>query len=90
MYARFVERNADWNGRFVVGVKTTGIYCLPTCPARKSKLDNTLFFPDEEHALGAGLRACKRCRPNHFYRNFDPTLEVLDALVSTIRNDPAW
>ena len=89
MYARFLERDADCNGRFVVGVRTTGIYCLPTCPARKAKLENMLFFPDEATAIDAGLRSCRRCRPDHFYRQYDPTLERITKLVAEIRNDPA-
>ncbi len=89
MFARFLARDANSNGRFLVGVKTTGIFCLPSCPARKPKPENTLFFEREQEALDAGLRACKRCRPDHFYRKFDPDLEALESLVRAIRKDPS-
>ena len=89
MLARFVARDSEWNGRFIVGVKTTGIYCLPSCPARKPKAENVMFFEDEGQARDAGLRACKRCRPDNFYKSFDPDLEAVEALVRAIHEDPA-
>jgi len=89
MFERFVARDSAWNGRFIVGVKTTGIYCLPSCPARKPKPENALFFEDEGQALDAGLRACKRCRPDHFYKSFDPGLAAVEALVGSIHAAPA-
>lgn len=84
MYDR--DRSAD--GRYLVGVRTTGIYCLPSCPARKPKAENVRFFLAEEDARRAGLRACKRCRPSSFYRDFDPDYEAVVALATEIRLDP--
>jgi AraC family transcriptional regulator, regulatory protein of adaptative response / methylated-DNA-[protein]-cysteine methyltransferase len=58
------RRDKAADGRFVLAVKTTRIYCRPSCPARQAKRANVLFFPDPATAEQAGFRACKRCRPN--------------------------
>ncbi|MDQ8204168.1 methylated-DNA--[protein]-cysteine S-methyltransferase [Pelagicoccus sp. SDUM812003] len=63
MYRAFVEKDASFEGLFVMGVRTTGIFCRPTCPARKPKPENVEFFPRPGDALAAGYRPCKRCRP---------------------------
>lgn len=63
MYRAFVEKDASFEGIFVMGVRTTGIFCRPTCPARKPKPDNVEFFPRCGDALAAGYRPCKRCQP---------------------------
>jgi AraC family transcriptional regulator, regulatory protein of adaptative response / DNA-3-methyladenine glycosylase II len=53
-----------FDGWFFCGVKTTGIYCRPSCPARTPKRENVCFFLSAAAAQGAGFRACKRCRPD--------------------------
>jgi AraC family transcriptional regulator, regulatory protein of adaptative response / DNA-3-methyladenine glycosylase II len=53
-----------FDGWVFVGVKTTGIYCRPSCPARTPKRENVRFFATAAAAQGAGFRACKRCRPD--------------------------
>jgi AraC family transcriptional regulator of adaptative response/methylated-DNA-[protein]-cysteine methyltransferase len=58
------RRDKAADGSFVLAVKTTRIYCRPSCPARQAKRPNVLFFPDAATAEQAGFRACKRCRPN--------------------------
>lgn len=63
MYRAFVTRDASFEGIFVVGVRTTGIFCRPACPARKPLLENVEFFPRAGDALAAGYRPCHRCRP---------------------------
>ena len=61
---RAVEaRDPASDGRFVVAVVTTGIYCRPTCPARRPLRRNVRFFADADAAEAEGFRACKRCRP---------------------------
>ncbi len=62
-YDALVRRDADYDGLFYVGVRTTGVFCRPTCPARKPKKENCEFFPNAKSALHAGFRPCKRCRP---------------------------
>lgn len=58
-----VGRDASAAGQFVIGVKTTGIFCRPGCPARRPRRENVAFFDDTSAAMAAGFRACKRCRP---------------------------
>ncbi len=60
-----VHRDVLADGLFFFGVKTTGIYCRPSCPARRPKRSNVLFFEDTASARAAGFRACKRCSPDH-------------------------
>lgn len=57
------HRDARQDGRFVFGVRSTGIYCRPSCPARKPRPSQVVFFPDAGAAEHAGFRSCKRCRP---------------------------
>src|SRR5690606_9180670 len=52
-----------FDGRFFVGVSTTGIYCRPVCPARTPRQDRCRFFRTAPEAERAGFRACFRCRP---------------------------
>jgi AraC family transcriptional regulator of adaptative response/methylated-DNA-[protein]-cysteine methyltransferase len=63
MYKAMEERDRSFVGVFIVGVRTTGIFCRPGCPARCPKLENVEFFSDSKSALFAGYRPCKRCRP---------------------------
>jgi AraC family transcriptional regulator of adaptative response/methylated-DNA-[protein]-cysteine methyltransferase len=58
------RRDAAFDGRFFVGVLTTGIYCRPSCPARRPLRRNVRFYATAEQAQRAGLRACKRCKPD--------------------------
>lgn len=63
MYEALVQRDSTFEGLFIVGVKTTGIFCRPTCRARKPKPENCEFFDDQRTALANGYRACKVCKP---------------------------
>ena len=58
-----LSRDARFDGRFFVGVKTTGIYCRPVCPAVPPKSENVNFYPTAAAAAEAGYRPCLRCRP---------------------------
>ena len=58
-----LSRDARFDGQFFVGVKTTGIYCRPICPANAPKSENVSFFPTAAAASEAGYRPCLRCRP---------------------------
>lgn len=59
-----LERDVKADGCFVYAVKSTGIYCRPTCPSRRPKLENVAFFDVINDAEQAGYRPCKRCRPD--------------------------
>jgi AraC family transcriptional regulator, regulatory protein of adaptative response / methylated-DNA-[protein]-cysteine methyltransferase len=58
-----VDRDRGRDGEFVFAVSTTGIYCRPSCPARRPRPENVSFFVDSAAAERAGFRACRRCRP---------------------------
>ncbi|MGE0719533.1 MAG: bifunctional transcriptional activator/DNA repair enzyme AdaA, partial [Alphaproteobacteria bacterium] len=57
------DRDAGADGRFVYGVRTTGVFCRPGCPSRRPRRENVDFFTMPEAARAAGFRACRRCRP---------------------------
>jgi AraC family transcriptional regulator, regulatory protein of adaptative response / methylated-DNA-[protein]-cysteine methyltransferase len=58
-----LERDSRSNGTFVYAVRSTGIYCNPSCPSRRPQRDQVIFFPVPEAAERAGFRPCRRCRP---------------------------
>jgi AraC family transcriptional regulator of adaptative response / DNA-3-methyladenine glycosylase II len=62
-YRAIATRDARFDGRLFIGVKTTGIYCRPICPARTPKRENVTFWPSAAAAQSAGFRPCLRCRP---------------------------
>ena len=62
-YRALSTRDARFDGRLFVGVRTTGIYCRPVCPARTPKREHVEFFPSAAAAHEAGFRPCLRCRP---------------------------
>jgi len=63
MERAYLSRDASYNGLFFLGVRTTGIFCRPVCPARSPHPKNVEYFPSAAEALFAGYRPCKRCRP---------------------------
>ena len=76
MYNALINRDETYEGVFFVGVKTTGIFCRPVCPARKPKLQNIEFFKNINQAVKAGYKPCKRCKP----------LEMRGAIPSWMKN----
>jgi AraC family transcriptional regulator of adaptative response / DNA-3-methyladenine glycosylase II len=88
-WERADARAGRFDGRFVVGVLTTGIYCLPSCSARQPKPENVQLFRTEAEAQAAGLRACKRCRPDLYYRGEDSDAALFAALADRVRAEPA-
>jgi len=63
MLRAFMDRDASYDGSFYAGVTSTGIFCKPSCSARKPNLENVEFFSTAKEALFAGFRPCKRCSP---------------------------
>ena len=59
-----LQNNASFDGKFYLGVKTTKIFCRPSCRAKRPKRENTLFFDTAQQAMDYGLRPCKLCRPD--------------------------
>lgn len=89
MLDAFLGRDRQFDGRFVTSVVTTGIYCLPSCAARKPKAENVRFYRQPEEAVAAGFRACRRCHPERFYRSEDPDKQALEHVVGRLRRDPS-
>ncbi|MBZ0266343.1 methylated-DNA--[protein]-cysteine S-methyltransferase [bacterium] len=98
-----LNRDSNYEGIFIVAVKTTGIFCRVKCPARKPKRENVEFYPDVKQAMLNGYRPCKRCRPLEQVGNppeeIFKLLEILgkmevprlsDAEVRKQGIDPAW
>jgi AraC family transcriptional regulator, regulatory protein of adaptative response / methylated-DNA-[protein]-cysteine methyltransferase len=63
MYSALLKRDASYDGIFFVGVRTTGIFCRPVCPAKKPARQNVEFYASTREALFAGYRPCLRCQP---------------------------
>jgi methylphosphotriester-DNA--protein-cysteine methyltransferase len=82
-------RDANANGLFVYAVKSTNIYCRPTCPARLARRANVDFYKTPLEAEANGFRACKRCKPNTIFE--DPQERAVEKACSLIeeamRND---
>jgi AraC family transcriptional regulator of adaptative response/methylated-DNA-[protein]-cysteine methyltransferase len=74
------ERDRAFDGKFVTGVLTTGIYCRPSCPARHPRRENVRFFADGAAAREAGLRACLRCSPDEVSREEHAVLAAIEAI----------
>ena len=68
-WAAFERRDRSWDGRVIGAVKTTGIYCKPSCPARRPKREHVEFFASADEARAVGYRACLRCKPDEVGRD---------------------
>jgi AraC family transcriptional regulator of adaptative response/methylated-DNA-[protein]-cysteine methyltransferase len=75
-----LARDRAFDGRFVTGVLTTGIYCRPSCAARHPARHNVRFFADGQGARAAGLRPCKRCSPDDVSRDERAVLAAIAAI----------
>ena len=84
MERAYLERDPAYNGLFFVGVRTTAIFCRPTCPARSPLPKNVEYFPTAAAALFAGYRPCKRCRP----MAIDNQPEWAASLLADVERDP--
>lgn len=79
-WAAMQSRDRSFDGKFVTGVLSTGIYCRPSCAARHPKRENVRFFATADQAEAVGLRACLRCRPNDVARDEAAVKTVIDAI----------
>ncbi|QUL54917.1 bifunctional transcriptional activator/DNA repair protein Ada [Paenibacillus tritici] len=84
-YKALIEKKTEYEGVFYVGVTSTGVFCRPTCPARKPKYDNCEFYETAQQALLASFRPCQRCRPlshpNH-------VSDIVRLLVEAVERNP--
>jgi AraC family transcriptional regulator of adaptative response/methylated-DNA-[protein]-cysteine methyltransferase len=86
MVAAMLTDDANYDGKFYVCVKSTGIYCIPSCKAKTPMLKNVLFLRTKKEAVAKGFRGCKRCR-SEFFPEVHPVWwkEALDVM----KNDMA-
>lgn len=82
-----VHRDAREDGKFVYAVRTTGVYCRPSCPSRAAKRQNVAFFASGELAAAAGYRPCKRCRPDEISPQHARNVLVRQACKTIERSD---
>src|SRR5213075_2430503 len=81
MYRALVDRDSSFEGIFFVGVRTTGIFCRPTCSAKKPAWENVDFFATTSEALHGGYRPCLRCHPMDPEKRAPELVERLRAQV---------
>src|SRR5215831_4593936 len=77
-----VHRDASHDGQFFFGVSSTGVYCRPSCPAKRPRRENVSFFRRPEEAERAGFRACLRCKPKSAVVN--PQVDQVKAICRYI------
>jgi AraC family transcriptional regulator of adaptative response/methylated-DNA-[protein]-cysteine methyltransferase len=76
-WAAFMRRDRAWDGHVIGAVKTTGIYCKPSCPARRPKREHVEFFASAEEARAAGYRSCMRCKPDEVGRDREAVAQAV-------------
>lgn len=85
-YEALVAKDPSFEGTFFAGIKTTGIFCRPTCTARKPKRENVEFFASAKDAILKGYRACKVCHP---MEKAGSTPEYVDRVLRLLDKDPS-
>lgn len=81
-----MAKDAQFDGRFVFAVRSTKIYCRPSCPSRRPRRDRVSFFPLPQAAEHAGFRACRRCHPQQA-RPVDPHIEMVQRACRLIEEE---
>lgn len=87
-YRLFLARDRASDGKFITGVLSTGIYCLPSCPARRPRREYVRFFNTPDDAQRSGLRPCRRCRPDWFYRGEEWHETLYEQTAARVREAP--
>jgi AraC family transcriptional regulator of adaptative response/methylated-DNA-[protein]-cysteine methyltransferase len=85
MYKALVEKDSSFEGTFIAAVKTTGIFCRPTCTAKKPKRENVEFFYSTAEAILRGYRPCRVCSP---LEKAGETPEYIRDIIEEINNNP--
>ncbi len=85
-YQALLDKDSHYEGVFFVGVQTTGVFCRPTCPARKPKFENCEFYKTAGEALLASFRPCMRCRP---LSHPNQVSDLVSTLVDAVEADPS-
>jgi AraC family transcriptional regulator of adaptative response/methylated-DNA-[protein]-cysteine methyltransferase len=76
-WQQVLARDSSADGQFFYGVKSTGVYCKPSCPSRRPERKNVSFYPTQAAAEAAGFRACLRCEPQRVAPKADPQAEAI-------------
>ncbi|MHB8888213.1 MAG: bifunctional DNA-binding transcriptional regulator/O6-methylguanine-DNA methyltransferase Ada [Acidobacteriaceae bacterium] len=87
-WQQVLTRDTSADGQFVYAVKSTGIYCRPSCPSRKPTRKNVTFFPTPQAAVAAGFRACLRCQPDSVDAKPDPQAAAVAAVTKHLDANP--
>lgn len=86
MYKALVNKDSTFEGTFVAAIKTTGIFCRPTCTARKPKPENVEYFPTAKEAVLKGYRPCKVCNP---LEKLGETPDYIRSIIDELNSDPS-
>jgi AraC family transcriptional regulator of adaptative response/methylated-DNA-[protein]-cysteine methyltransferase len=84
-WQQVLERDASADGQFFYAVKSTGIFCKPSCPSRRPTRKQVQFFPTTAAAEAAGFRACKRCEPERTTAKADPQAGAIAAVTEYLK-----
>jgi AraC family transcriptional regulator of adaptative response/methylated-DNA-[protein]-cysteine methyltransferase len=84
-YEAIVNKDSQYEGLFITAVKTTGIFCRPSCTARKPKIGNVVFYDHIQDAILNGYRPCKVCKP---MESAEQTPRYIQAVISELQSDP--
>lgn len=87
MWKATVSCDSAYDGIFFYAVKTTGVFCRPSCKSKVPNGDNVSFFLNANEAQRAGYRPCKRCRPDLKSKNYDPFQSIIEDTKMIIRNN---
>src|SRR5256885_15109364 len=83
LWSAVLSRDASRDGSFVFAVRSTGIYCRPSCPARRPRREQVSFFQVPEAAERESFRACRRCHPRRM-QSADPRIELVRRICHAI------
>ena len=86
-WQQVLERDVSADGQFVYAVKSTKVYCKPSCPSRRPARKNVSFFPTAEAAEAAGYRACLRCEPDQAEAKPDPQAGAIAAVATYLKEN---
>ena len=84
-WQQVLERDASADGQFFYAVKSTGVFCKPSCPSRRPTRKQVQFFPSTAAAQAAGYRACKRCEPERTTAKADPQAGAIAAVTEYLK-----
>lgn len=84
MWQAAVSCNRSYDGQFIYAVKTTNIYCRPSCKSKTPNMSNICFFKNAAEAEKQGFRACKRCQPQLNDPTYDPYSSIIHEMITFI------